>query len=363
MKAHREREAPRASSAGKISIKDKGLSMVEACVGGADNEFTQAVRLSGGAGQNPKWQLRVEIYPGNVLIYRRRRPVPMLTIGTASLTDALRPTGIDLVGALPWGAHLCLFYETKEDLLNAAVSYLKAGLESKEFCLWAVPEPLTEDEVIQALSRAVPAFDRYLADRSIEIFPAREWYLDEGQLDLKSIVGRWHEKLRGALSRGYEGMRVSGDAVWVATKPWQEFSSYEQEVDEFLTGHLMTALCTYSLTMSRAVDVLNVARIHQFTMALRKGVWAVVETNEFETGKSLERLSEAGLVASHGAKLATLTARERAVFEKILAGASSKEAARRLGISPRTVDFHRANILQKLGAKNTADLLRIALSE
>ena len=44
-------------------------------------------------------------------------------------------------------------------------------------------------------------------------------------------------------------------------------------------------------------------------------------------------------------------------------GASSKEAAQTLAISVRTVEFHRANILQKLAAKNTADLMRIVLSK
>jgi DNA-binding CsgD family transcriptional regulator len=44
-------------------------------------------------------------------------------------------------------------------------------------------------------------------------------------------------------------------------------------------------------------------------------------------------------------------------------GASNKEAGRRLGISPRTVEVHRARIMDKLGAKNTADLIRIVFSE
>ena len=42
-------------------------------------------------------------------------------------------------------------------------------------------------------------------------------------------------------------------------------------------------------------------------------------------------------------------------------GASSKEAARWLDVSPRTVEFHRANIMQKLGAKNAPDLVRIVV--
>ncbi len=265
---------------------------------------------------------------------------------------------------MPWGSHLCLFYETKDDLLSAVVPYLKAGLESKEFCTWAIPEPLTEDEATQALSQAIPAFDRYLADRSIEIFSAREWYLDGDRFDLKRIIDGWHEKLNDALRRGYEGMRASGDTVWLEAKHWKDFSTYERELDESLAGRFITVLCTYPLTVSRAVDVLDVARVHQCTMALRKGNWEIVETNEPETGKSLVRMSEGGYAASNrSAKLETLTARERAVLERIVAGASSKEAALRLGISPRTVDFHRANILQKLGAKNTVELLRIALTE
>lgn len=54
-----------------------------------------------------------------------------------------------------------------------------------------------------------------------------------------------------------------------------------------------------------------------------------------------------------------LTPREREVLTQIAAGASSKEAGRRLGISFRTVENHRARIMEKLGAKNAADLVRI----
>jgi FixJ family two-component response regulator len=57
-----------------------------------------------------------------------------------------------------------------------------------------------------------------------------------------------------------------------------------------------------------------------------------------------------------------LTARERDVLELFSSGASNKEAGRQLGISPRTIEFHRANIMKKLGAKNAPDLVRIVLA-
>ena len=54
-----------------------------------------------------------------------------------------------------------------------------------------------------------------------------------------------------------------------------------------------------------------------------------------------------------------LTPREREVLEKIANGASNKEAGRALAISPRTIEVHRARLMEKLGARSAADLGRI----
>ena len=58
-----------------------------------------------------------------------------------------------------------------------------------------------------------------------------------------------------------------------------------------------------------------------------------------------------------------LTRREREVLEQFTNGASNKEAGRHLGISPRTIEDHRANIMKKLGARNAADLVRIVMTQ
>jgi FixJ family two-component response regulator len=57
-----------------------------------------------------------------------------------------------------------------------------------------------------------------------------------------------------------------------------------------------------------------------------------------------------------------LTRREREVLAQFSSGASNKEAGRELGISPRTIEDHRANIMKKLGARNAADLIRIVMT-
>jgi FixJ family two-component response regulator len=58
-----------------------------------------------------------------------------------------------------------------------------------------------------------------------------------------------------------------------------------------------------------------------------------------------------------------LSRREQDVLGEIVNGASNKEAGRQLGISPRTIEVHRAHLMQKIGARNAADLIRIVMSE
>jgi signal transduction histidine kinase len=202
------------------------------------------------------------------------------------MTNALRNTGIEPVGEMPWGTHFCHFYETRDDLLETLLPFFKAGLERNEFCAWVVSEPLTEAEVWQALDRAVPGLDRYVSDHSIEVLNARDVYLAGGEIDLHRIIGNWSDKLKGARSRGYEGIRVSGNTAWLEQKQWRDFMEYEAELNRGIIDLPMLVLCTYPLMTSGACEFLDVAGTHQFAVAKRRGRWEVVETPQLAQAKA-----------------------------------------------------------------------------
>jgi len=61
------------------------------------------------------------------------------------------------------------------------------------------------------------------------------------------------------------------------------------------------------------------------------------------------------------ARIGQLTGREKEVFEAIVEGESNKSAALKLGISPRTVEIYRANVMEKMRARTLSDLVRMAL--
>jgi len=205
----------------------------------------------------------------------------------------LRKTGIGFVGDIAWGTHFCHFFETKKDLLDTLLPYFRTGLEEKEFCIWVVAEPLTPKNARNALRRAVPDLDRYMADRSIEIHSGRDWYLQGGALAIERLTGLWEEKLRLALERGFAGLRVGGSTAWLSKRDRSAFSEYEKKVNQSMSGKRMLALCSYPLASSGAGHILDVARTHQFALAKRNGKWDVVETPGLRRSKEeVRRLND-----------------------------------------------------------------------
>ena len=82
--------------------------------------------------------------------------------------------------------------------------------------------------------------------------------------------------------------------------------------------------------------------------------------NALDVGKRVRDKKSEAIRAQQA--LAVLTPREREVFDQVVAGHPNKIAAYELGISPRTVEIHRAHVMSKMRVRNLSDLVRISLA-
>ncbi|MGH7866833.1 MAG: MEDS domain-containing protein [Candidatus Dormibacteraceae bacterium] len=214
--------------------------------------------------------------------------------GTES--TALRDSGINAVGALPWGSHFCHFYETKEDLLGLVVPFMRAGLVQREACLWSVGPTLPKDDAACALRQVVPDLDQRLARRDLEILTHDEWYVENGSFSIGRIVEHCQAKLDEALRRGYAGLRFSGDGAWVEERDRANFREYEKDLSSLIADKRIVILCTYSLAQSRACEVMEVASFHQMALAKRRGDLQILkhqaQTALSESEEKLARANE-----------------------------------------------------------------------
>jgi RNA polymerase sigma factor (sigma-70 family) len=87
----------------------------------------------------------------------------------------------------------------------------------------------------------------------------------------------------------------------------------------------------------------------------------LLETIRAAAGQLRLERSETNELAELRERMQGLSDRQRQVMDLAVAGLSNKEIATRLGISPRTVEIHRAWMMERMGAKNLAELVRMGM--
>ena len=117
-----------------------------------------------------------------------------------------------------------------------------------------------------------------------------------------------------------------------------------------ITGHGDVAACRRAFKAG-AVDFLTKPIDEQVLLEAVEAAFAALDQrNQAEAAR-----------AGRDARKAKLTQREREILDLVAQGLSTKEIARALDVSPRTVETHRANIAEKLGAGSVAEMVRFAL--
>ena len=197
-----------------------------------------------------------------------------------------RQSGIDAVGSIPWGSHFCQFYNDEADLTETLVPYFQAGLRGNESCLWITGHNLDAEKAAWLMTQAVPEFKSVIASGQMSIVSIDDWYQAGDVFDADAVLQGWIDKEAEARARGFSGLRLSGDTMWVERSGWSDFMEYEAKVNASFNRYNMVALCTYCTANCSAADVLDVCGCHQFALARRKGNWELLESSSLKVAKN-----------------------------------------------------------------------------
>ena len=200
-----------------------------------------------------------------------------------------RLSEMDGLGDMSWGAHFCLFYETRQDLLETLAHYFETGLTNNEFCLWITSS--SGEKASDALRQVIPSAGQRLEKGDIEIISSQQWYLGNDEFDSARVLQAGNTKIAQALEKGYARIRLLADAAWLGQELWRSFSEYEGKIDEHFAGKPISIICAYRTASLTAADVLDVARTHRYIAAKRRENWEILESPDLKRTKTeAERL-------------------------------------------------------------------------
>ena len=178
---------------------------------------------------------------------------------------------------MPWGSHICSYYQSTSQLQQLVISFLQVGLEDHEGCVWILPPWHTPTTAATAIQWVIPNVYDYLATAQLELMPSADWYGWPDPINLERIVAEGREKI-ARMSARFRGLRVAGDTSW-AESPRQraELVGYEGLVNEMVQAANILALCTYHAAHLTPPDMLDVFRNHQSVLLPTALEWSQVD--------------------------------------------------------------------------------------
>lgn len=184
---------------------------------------------------------------------------------------------------MPWGSHVCQFYEDKNDLINILVPYFKQGLERNEACLWLVCE-LTIDEAYSALEAQIPNLDYYVENGQLQILHYSAFYTNsDGSIKPADLISEsFAQKGAAVKTQGFAGLRASGNASWIPNEEsMAKFMAYETQVNDIIQSSQIMAVCTYP-TKSAGFHICRELIHNHGNLFVKHGEWVYDKSRDAE---------------------------------------------------------------------------------
>ena len=203
---------------------------------------------------------------------------------------------------MPWGSHVCQFYEGKEDLVKMLVPYFKQGLERNEACVWLVGD-LTIEEARNALAAVVPDLDRFMDTGQMQIRHYTEFYTNaNGTVKPTAQLSEDFAAMGSTVrANGFEGLRASGSVSWVNdAESMSQFMDYETKVNLAIQNSHIMAVCTYpaqAATMCQCRELIH----NHGKIFVKRGEWVHDKSKDAE---KIEAVFASLAAQSHAANFA-----------------------------------------------------------
>jgi mycothiol system anti-sigma-R factor len=186
--------------------------------------------------------------------------------------EEYRESGIQALDLIRWGTHIAQFYQSKDDLIEVLAPYMRMGLEQNEMCVWILYS-ISEEEAREALKSEISGVQKYIDKGQMKVLSYKDWYLSNGCFSCQYTLESNLQHSKEALSCGYSGIRITGDAAWLDDSNWHSFMDYENQVNANIGKYKMLVICSYRESECSKDNIDDVMNTHKYVLSRSKDMW------------------------------------------------------------------------------------------
>ena len=186
-------------------------------------------------------------------------------------------SGIRGTHDIPLGSHLCLFYRRPTEFLRVTASFLKAGLNENQLCVWVLPPPLTIPSALDELSCHGLNPSVLIATKQLQVVSSTECFFSDGIFEVERALSRMAAFPAMARQLGYSSVRAAGGpGSFPSEERRQAFMLYERQATAVIAEHPFIGLCCYASTECLVSNMFDIMSAHPKALLRTHSGWTCI---------------------------------------------------------------------------------------
>ncbi|WP_406660811.1 PAS domain S-box protein [Methanolobus sp. ZRKC3] len=182
---------------------------------------------------------------------------------------------------MPEGSYFSLLYNEAGELEELLCAFFDAGLKNNECCVWGLSGRMDRQVALDILKGAGIDADTYLKTGQIMLIPCEECYVaGEDQISERELQ-HWEELYEGAMSAGFDGLRMFNEFTIVGDDAWKAFVEFEKKGMDIIQKRGVIAIFAFLEEARSRSELIELIGMHDGTIIKKNDTWALLQSSSF----------------------------------------------------------------------------------
>ena len=201
--------------------------------------------------------------------------------------SCLKKSGIDFLGQINIGTHMCQFCKTFDENLELVPSFFEAGISENDLCVWIIPNFFSKEKAISFLKNRFSKEKNIIENDNVLIYYEEEAYFENSLFKPEKTSKLWDFILSKFSNSNFKCIRAVGSCMNLKHQDFEAFTKYEELMVNKILNLPILAICQYNDKYYDTFEIASITKNHKVCIAKTNGNWKALKNTEITAKEEL----------------------------------------------------------------------------